>query len=144
MRLADYFVQGRRHWIRLHEKGGKLHFLPCRHNLDDYLAEYIATGGIAVDVKGPLFRSVAAKRGQALSCKALLQANAYKMIQRRAEAYFQVWRETATKRMRAKLAELTQALRSRMHESVPETGKWLQRMVKGTANITRRRATSAR
>jgi RNA-directed DNA polymerase len=44
---------------------------------------------------------------------------------------FQVWRETVTKRMRAKLAELKQALRSRMHESVPETGKWLQRVVKG-------------
>lgn len=86
MRVEDYFVQGRRHWIRLHEKGGKLHSLPCHHNLDDYLAEYIAAAGIAADAKGPLFRSVAAKRGQALSCKALLQANAYKMIQRRAEA----------------------------------------------------------
>ncbi len=47
------------------------------------------------------------------------------------KGYFQVWRETATKRMRTKLAELKQALRSRMHESVPETGKWLQRVVKG-------------
>ncbi|MFN7922034.1 MAG: group II intron reverse transcriptase/maturase [Bryobacteraceae bacterium] len=47
------------------------------------------------------------------------------------KGYFQVWRETATKRMRAKLAELKQALRSRMHESIPETGKWLQGVVKG-------------
>ena len=86
MRVEDYFVQGRRHWVRLHEKGGKLHTVPCHHNLDDYLAEYLAAAGIAGDAKGPLFRSVAAKRGQTLSCNALLQANAYKMIGRRAEA----------------------------------------------------------
>ena len=28
MRVEDYFVQGRRGWVRLHEKDGKL--LPCR------------------------------------------------------------------------------------------------------------------
>ncbi|MBM3727154.1 MAG: maturase [Acidobacteria bacterium] len=47
------------------------------------------------------------------------------------KGYFQVWRETATTRMRAKLAELKQSLRSRMHESIPETGKWLRRVVQG-------------
>jgi hypothetical protein len=29
MRVEDYYIQGRRGWVRLHEKGGKLHTLPC-------------------------------------------------------------------------------------------------------------------
>ena len=29
MKVGDYFVQGRRHWVRLHEKGGKEHDVPC-------------------------------------------------------------------------------------------------------------------
>jgi len=28
MRVEDFFVQGRRGWVRLHEKGGKLHEMP--------------------------------------------------------------------------------------------------------------------
>lgn len=37
MRVEDVLVQGRRTWIRLHEKGGKVHEMPCHHNLDEYL-----------------------------------------------------------------------------------------------------------
>jgi integrase len=29
MKVGDYFVQGRRRWVRLHEKGGKEHDVPC-------------------------------------------------------------------------------------------------------------------
>jgi hypothetical protein len=32
MKVRDYFVQGRRGWVRLHEKGGKEHEVPCHHN----------------------------------------------------------------------------------------------------------------
>jgi integrase/recombinase XerD len=49
MRVEDYFVQGRRGWVRLHEKGGKEHEMPAHHNLDRYLEEYIAGAGIAQD-----------------------------------------------------------------------------------------------
>jgi site-specific recombinase XerD len=28
MKVGDYFVQGRRRWVRLHEKGGKEHMFP--------------------------------------------------------------------------------------------------------------------
>ena len=41
MRVEDVYVQGRRTWIRLHEKGGKVHEMPCHHNLDEYLQAYI-------------------------------------------------------------------------------------------------------
>jgi site-specific recombinase XerC len=46
MRVEDFFVQGRRGWVRLHEKGGKEHEMPTHHNLDRYLEEYMAAAGI--------------------------------------------------------------------------------------------------
>lgn len=58
MKVEDYFVQGRRGWIRLHEKGGKRHDVPANHNLDEYLEKYIEQAGIKDDPKGPLFRTV--------------------------------------------------------------------------------------
>ena len=63
MKVRDYFVQGRRGWVRLHEKGGKEHEVPCHHNLEQYLDEYIAAAGIAGDPDGPLFRTTGRKTG---------------------------------------------------------------------------------
>jgi len=37
LRVEDYFQQGRRSWLRLHEKGGKRHEVPCHHALDEDL-----------------------------------------------------------------------------------------------------------
>ena len=34
MKVKDYFIQGRRGWVRLHEKGGKEHEVPCHHTLE--------------------------------------------------------------------------------------------------------------
>jgi integrase/recombinase XerD len=82
MQVRDYFVQGRRGWVRLHEKGGKEHEVPCHHNLEKYLDEYIAAAGIAGDLDGPLFRTAA---GKTLTGNAMGQQDAYRMIQRRAE-----------------------------------------------------------
>jgi site-specific recombinase XerD len=42
MKVRDYFVQGRRGWVRLHEKGGKEHEVPCHHALEQYFDEYRA------------------------------------------------------------------------------------------------------
>ena len=39
MKVGDYFVQERRRWVRLHEKGGKEHDVPCHHHLDHFLDE---------------------------------------------------------------------------------------------------------
>jgi site-specific recombinase XerD len=85
MKVGDYFVQGRRRLVRLHEKGGKEHDVPCHHNLDHFLDEYIEAAGIADDVDGYLFRTAAGKTGL-LSDKPLYQQDAYRMIQRRAKA----------------------------------------------------------
>ena len=34
MRVEDVYVQGRRTWVRLHEKGGKVHEMPRHQNPD--------------------------------------------------------------------------------------------------------------
>lgn len=47
------------------------------------------------------------------------------------KGYFQVWRETAGKRMRAKLQQIKQELHARMHQPVEATGKWLKRVAEG-------------
>ena len=85
MKVRDYFVQGRRGWVRLHEKGGKEHEVPCHHKLEQYLDEYIAAAGIAGDPDGPLFRTAADKSG-ALTKNFMWQQDAYRMIGRRARA----------------------------------------------------------
>ena len=85
MKVGDYFVQERRRWVRLHEKGGKEHDVPCHHNLDHFLDEYIAAAGIADDAGGYLFRTTVRKSG-VLTEKPMHQQDAYRMIQRRAKA----------------------------------------------------------
>ena len=83
MKVGDYFVQGRSGWVRLHEKGGSEHELPCHHNLEQYLDEYIAAARIADDPDGPLFRTTGRKTGK---WHPMWQQDAYRMIQRRAHA----------------------------------------------------------
>ncbi len=43
IKVEDVYVQNRRTWVRLHEKGGKRHEMPCHHNLDEYLHAYMNT-----------------------------------------------------------------------------------------------------
>lgn len=85
MKVRDYFVQGRRGWVRLHEKGGKEHEVPCHHNLEGLLDEYIAAAGIAGEPDSPLFRTIAGRAG-AITADSMWQQDAYRMIQRRATA----------------------------------------------------------
>lgn len=85
MRIEDVYVQGRRTWVRLHEKGGKRHEMPCHHNLDAYLHAYIEGTGLAGDDKGYLFRT-ARGRTRRLTTEPMRQPDAYRMITRRAHA----------------------------------------------------------
>ena len=85
MRVEDVFVQKRRLWIRLQEKGGKRHEMPCHHLLEEYLHAYLDGAGIADDARGPLFRTIGRGTKQ-LTRTALPPANAYVMVQRRAAA----------------------------------------------------------
>jgi RNA-directed DNA polymerase len=50
---------------------------------------------------------------------------------KRSNGYFTVLRQTMAKRLQAKLAEVKAELRRRMHDPVPEVGKWLASVVDG-------------
>jgi site-specific recombinase XerD len=83
MKVEDVFTQNRRLWVRLREKGGKAHAMPCHHSLEEYLTAYLEQTGIMADDKGPLFRTI--RRGTGvLTTTPLPQANAYAMVTRRA------------------------------------------------------------
>ena len=81
IKVTDYYTQGRRAWIRLHEKSGKKHEVPCHHTLEKYLDEYIVAPGIANDPDGVLFRTTGRKTGEP---RVMWQQDVYRMIQRRA------------------------------------------------------------
>jgi integrase/recombinase XerD len=82
MRVEDYFANGKRWWVRLHEKGGKRHEMPAHHKLEAFLDEYLRTAGIAGDEKSPLFRS-AVRRTGTLAVTAMHRVDAWRMIRRR-------------------------------------------------------------
>jgi len=67
--------------VRLHEKGGKRHEMPCHHNLEEYLSVYINETNLRDDPEGFLFRTIGRGTGQ-LTSSPLVQANAHAMIQR--------------------------------------------------------------
>jgi site-specific recombinase XerD len=85
MKVEDVYTQNRRLWVRLNEKGGKAHAMPCHHSLEAYLVAYLGSTGLAADPKGPLFPTIGRGTGR-LTATPLPQANAYAMIRRRAAA----------------------------------------------------------
>ena len=84
MKREDVFVAGRRHWLRLHEKGGKRHEMPCHHQLEEYLLAYIEVCEL-VEPKAPLFRTIS-RETKTLSDTPLSQPDAHAMVRRRARA----------------------------------------------------------
>jgi len=85
MRVEDFYPNGRRWWVRLHEKGGKHHELPAHHNLEAWLHAYLEAAGIGDDRRGPLFRAAAGRTGR-LTARPLLARNALDLVRRRARA----------------------------------------------------------
>jgi len=84
MKVDDYFYQGHRAWVRLHEKGGKEHQMPVHHALQDLLEDYLTQAGLK-GTNAPLFQSVAGRSGK-LTGTAMSQSDAWNMLQRRALA----------------------------------------------------------
>ena len=67
MKVEDYYPNGKRWRVRLHEKGGKFHEVPVHHTLEEYLDAYRDAAGITGDYKGPLFRSAHRATGRLTS-----------------------------------------------------------------------------
>ena len=62
MNVEDYYPHCKRSWLRLHEKGGKLHDVPAHHNVAEYLDAYIASAGIGDERGTPLWRAMTKER----------------------------------------------------------------------------------
>jgi site-specific recombinase XerD len=86
MKVEDIRPQGAGWRLRLHEKGGKHHAMPCHHALAEALHAYIAAAGIAEDRKGFLFRTSRGHDATVLSEQPMNQSDAWRMIRRRAVA----------------------------------------------------------
>ena len=102
LKLEHVFHQKQHLWLRLSEKGGKVKDVPCHHVLREYLAEWIAAANLEADTAAPLFQSFSWEpkkddhastegddeetepRKRILTGKAMTQALAWEMIQRRA------------------------------------------------------------
>jgi integrase/recombinase XerD len=82
MKVEDYYIQKRRGWVRLHEKGGKVTELPCHHNLEQFLDEWLHASGLTGEPTAPLFPTL--RHGKLTGRTHLPQANVHMMIQRRA------------------------------------------------------------
>jgi site-specific recombinase XerD len=85
MRVEDFYAQGRRGWVRLHEKGGKRHEMPCNRQLEGYLETYLSAAEIDSDAKGYLFRTARRRSGE-LTTNPMAQSDVYRMVRRRAMA----------------------------------------------------------
>ncbi len=84
MRVDDCCAEGKRWWIRLHEKGGKRHEVPAHHNADEYLDTYLKNAGIADEKKSPLFRTF--NRSGRITDRGMSRNDALRMVKRRAKA----------------------------------------------------------
>jgi len=86
MKVEDLRPRGAGWTIRLHEKGGKEHNMPCHHALAEALRAYIDAAGLPEDRKGWLFRTSRGHGGTMLSDKPMGQPDAWRMIRKRAAA----------------------------------------------------------
>jgi site-specific recombinase XerD len=86
MKVEDLRPRGAAWVLRLHEKGGKQHAMPCHHAAAEALHAYIGAAGIADDKKGWLFRTAKGRLGTTLAEKPMDQADAWRMVHRRALA----------------------------------------------------------
>ncbi len=82
MEVLDYYENGHRWWIRLHEKGGKRHEVPAHHNAEEYLYAYLDAAGIRDQQKSPLFRSV--DKQKKITLNPITRTDVLRMVKRRA------------------------------------------------------------
>jgi site-specific recombinase XerD len=82
MDVQDYFPRGKRYWLRLHEKGGKLHEVPAHHRAEEYLDEYLIAAGLGGGPRTPLFRRL--DRHRRLTDRRIDRREVLAMVKRRA------------------------------------------------------------
>jgi len=79
MKVEDLRPQGTGCMLRLHEKGGKHHTMPCHHALAEALRAYVEAADIGSNRKSWLFRTSRGHKGTVLSDRAMSQPDAWRM-----------------------------------------------------------------
>lgn len=83
MNIDDVYLNNRRYWIRLHEKGGRYHEMPLHHNAEHFLLEYMDAANLLGRKGIPLFCTVGRRRN--LTEARMDRNDALRMIKRRAQ-----------------------------------------------------------
>ena len=82
LRLRDFFTDGRQFYLRFDEKGGLDRQIPCRHDLQGFIDDYLVAARI---VDGPLFRTALGRTLQ-LSERPCEAKDIHRMVKRRLKA----------------------------------------------------------
>jgi site-specific recombinase XerD len=83
LRTDSFYSDGEQFWFRFHEKGGKSREIPCRHDLQRIIRQYLDAAGESGI--GPLFRSVLRREGR-LTHNVITAGDICRMVKRRVKA----------------------------------------------------------
>lgn len=91
LKVEDLFTRQHRLWVRLNEKGGKVHEMPCHHTLEATLRAWLEASGLRDHPKAALFpgcprRTAAGDGTWVLTGNAITQPGAYQVVRKRAAA----------------------------------------------------------
>lgn len=84
LRRQDFYTDGRQHYLRLDEKGGKVRAIPCRTDLHQYIDDYLGAAD-AGEPGSPLFGSIVG-RTDTSSGKPMTSNDILRMLKRRLRA----------------------------------------------------------
>ncbi|WP_425399248.1 tyrosine-type recombinase/integrase [Aeoliella sp.] len=83
LRRGDFYDLGNQHCLRFSEKGGKSREIPVRHDLQKFIGEYLAAGGMEyADKSTPLFRTTVRKT-KTLTQNPMTAGDMARMVKRR-------------------------------------------------------------
>ncbi len=85
LNVGDIYREQHRLNLRLAEKGGKRHVMPCHHTLDHYLVRYMERAQLGPSADVPLFQTITRDR-RTLTGRRLNRTEAWYMVRRRARA----------------------------------------------------------
>lgn len=81
LKVKNFAQDGTQWCLRFGEKGGKVRMIPCRHDLEQFIHDYMAAAQIALEKDTPLFRTV--NRRREITDKGLHRVEISAMLKRR-------------------------------------------------------------
>lgn len=85
MDVDDYYPQGKRWRVCLHEKSGKQHKMPAHHLLESYFDAYVTAAGLTAQKNVPLFCTLGGRGRKELTADRNMRQDARCMIVHRAK-----------------------------------------------------------